>query len=39
MTVKHNAEFERAVRIEMLRARAAIERDTIAHHAKGLVSG
>lgn len=39
MTVKHNAEFERAVRIEMLRARAAIERDAIADHAQGLVSG
>ncbi|MCD8505538.1 MAG: hypothetical protein LRY53_03550 [Burkholderiaceae bacterium] len=37
MTVKHNAEFERAVRIEMLRARAAIERSTIAKHAGGLV--
>lgn len=37
MTVKHNAEFERAVRIEMLRARAAVERHTIAAHAGGLV--
>lgn len=37
MTVKHNAEFERAVRIEMLRARAAIERDSIATRASGLV--
>ena len=39
MSVKHNAEFERAVRIEMLRARAAIERDTIAFHAQTLVVG
>lgn len=37
MTVKHNVEFERAVRIEMLRARVAIERDTIAHRAGSLV--
>lgn len=37
MRLKHNAEFERAVRLEMLRARAAIERDTIAYHAGGLV--
>jgi hypothetical protein len=30
MTVKHNAEFERAVRIEMLRAKAQIERQQLA---------
>ena len=29
MTVKHNAEFERAVRIEMLRAKAQIERQQL----------
>lgn len=37
MTVKRNAMFERAVRIEMLRARAAVERDTIARHTGDLV--
>jgi hypothetical protein len=36
MTIRHNLEFERAVRIEMLRARAAIERDAIARRAGGL---
>ena len=38
MTFKPTPEFERAVRIEMLRARAAIERDTIARHADHLVN-
>jgi len=33
MSVKHNAEFERAVRIEMLRAKAALERQHIAYQA------
>lgn len=31
MTIKHNAEFERAVRIEMLRARAQLERQQLAN--------
>lgn len=36
MTVKRDAEFERAVRIEMLRARAAVERAEIASSATDL---
>jgi hypothetical protein len=36
MAVKRDASFERAVRIEMLRAKAAVERHTIAAHARTL---
>ena len=39
MSVKHNAEFERAVRIEMLRAKAALERQHIAHQAQTMAMG
>jgi len=38
MTMKHSPEFERAVRIEMLRARAAVDRHMIAQQASGLVN-
>lgn len=37
MTIKRGPAFERAVRIEMLRARAAIERDSIERHGVSLV--
>ncbi|HEY7804376.1 MAG TPA: hypothetical protein VIC30_08100 [Orrella sp.] len=38
MTIKHNAEFERAVRIEMLRANAALERRRIAQHGTSMAA-
>jgi len=38
MTIKHNAEFERAVRIEMLRANAALERRRIAQHSTSMAA-
>jgi len=38
MSVKHNAEFERAVRIEMLRAKATLERQHIAHQASAIAA-
>jgi hypothetical protein len=37
MMKRHNAEFERAVRIEMLRAQATIERQAIASNAIRLI--
>ena len=37
MTFRRDPAFERAVRIEMLRARAAIERDAIARETEHLV--
>lgn len=34
MSLKHSASFERALRVEMLRARAALERDAICRQAE-----
>jgi hypothetical protein len=39
MTIKHNAEFERAVRIEMLRARAQLERRQLASQTAAISAG
>lgn len=39
MTVKHNAAFERAVRIEMLRARAELQRQQLVMRAQAMAAG
>ena len=38
MTIKRNAEFERAVRIEMLRVNAALDRRRIAQHTTSMAA-